>query len=211
MVGWSYGLVPFQRLICCSWYFMWLSSSLQRFVLLVRWTCRGPSRCCSWYFVWQSLSLWKLVLLINMYYVSAQGVDEHAINVHYYYYYWLGGLAYGPIDAVVDISHGCQRHSIAVGSVDQVDLLRSKQMLLQTMRSLTQGVVDGRPIGVTTKRTSDQRKQLDFTAMFDAMESTAQQQKSSTGTEQPWWSSVLCWFGLFSVAVSSCWTTVWFV
>ena len=88
-------------------------------------------------------------------------------------------------DAVVDISRGCQRHSIAVGSVDQVDLLRSKQMLLQTMRSLTQGVVDGRPIGVTTKRTSDQRKQLDFTAMFDAMESTAQQQKSSTGTEQP--------------------------
>ena len=24
---------------------------------------------------------------VNMYHVSAQGVDEHMINVHYYYYY----------------------------------------------------------------------------------------------------------------------------
>ena len=24
-----------------------------------------------------------------MYYMSAQGVDEHAINVHYYYYYYV--------------------------------------------------------------------------------------------------------------------------
>ena len=25
---------------------------------------------------------------VNMYYVSAQGVDERIINVHYYYYYY---------------------------------------------------------------------------------------------------------------------------
>ena len=27
---------------------------------------------------------------VDMYYVSAQGIDEHAINVHYYYYDCLG-------------------------------------------------------------------------------------------------------------------------
>ena len=27
-----------------------------------------------------------------MYYVSTQGVDEHAINVHYYFYFYHGGI-----------------------------------------------------------------------------------------------------------------------
>ena len=35
---------------------------------------------------------------VNVYHVSAQGVDEHIINVHYYYYYLLtyqSGSAFG--------------------------------------------------------------------------------------------------------------------
>ena len=66
-------------------------------------------------------------------------------------------------------------------SVCQVDLLKSKEMLLQTTRTLTQGIVDGRPVGVTTKKTTDQNKQRDFNAMFDAMEAEAQLHKSNTG------------------------------
>ena len=27
-------------------------------------------------------------IYVNMYQVSAQGIDEHIINVHYYYYYY---------------------------------------------------------------------------------------------------------------------------
>ena len=65
--------------------------------------------------------------------------------------------------------------------VCQVDLLKSKEMLLQTTRTLTQGIVDGRPVGVTTKKTTDQHKQRDFSALFDAMEAEAQLHKSNTG------------------------------
>ena len=35
-------------------------------------------------------------------------------------------------------------------SVCQVDLLKSKEMLLQTTRTLTQGIVDGRPVGAVS-------------------------------------------------------------
>ncbi|KAK7485437.1 hypothetical protein BaRGS_00023385 [Batillaria attramentaria] len=73
------------------------------------------------------------------------------------------------------------RDKTAVLILNKVDLLRTKEMLLQITRSLTQGVVDGRPVGVVTKRSLQERNKLDLEKMFDAMQAGA---KTEPGQEQ---------------------------
>ena len=50
--------------------------------------------------------------------------------------------------------------------VVQVDLLQSKATLLHMARMLSDGVMDGLPVKVTTKRSG--KRQLDMDALFDA-------------------------------------------
>ena len=50
-----------------------------------------------------------------MYHVSAQGIDERMINVHYYYYYNVGGVIIGGI--------GYSRTAVTGSATGLVDIL----------------------------------------------------------------------------------------
>ncbi|XP_070205054.1 GTPase Era, mitochondrial-like isoform X2 [Littorina saxatilis] len=60
----------------------------------------------------------------------------------------------------------------AVLILNKVDLLQSREMLLQITRTLTRGIVDGHPVGISTKKMA--KKSLDLESLFDAMETKHQ-------------------------------------
>ncbi|XP_076452241.1 LOW QUALITY PROTEIN: GTPase Era, mitochondrial-like [Babylonia areolata] len=75
------------------------------------------------------------------------------------------------------------QHIPAVLVLNKVDLLLSKEVLLQLTRSLTQGTVDGQPVSAVTRRSRNQGKQLDREALFNAMEPSQPQIEADTGPD----------------------------
>ncbi|KAL8583036.1 hypothetical protein ACOMHN_051200 [Nucella lapillus] len=59
------------------------------------------------------------------------------------------------------------QHIPATLILNKVDQLRCKEMLLQMTRCLTQGVVAGRPVGGSSKKSGE--RQVNMEALFDAM------------------------------------------
>ena len=50
---------------------------------------------------------------VNMYHVSAQGIDECMINVHYYYYYYCQTLAWGLWNALMQTLRHCTSSTVS--------------------------------------------------------------------------------------------------
>lgn len=84
---------------------------------------------------------------------------------------------------VLQVLH-VHRDKTAVLILNKVDLLQAKEMLLQMTRSLTQGVVDGRPVGAMTKKAWQDRQKINLEQMFDAMQARKEKKRGAVGSEE---------------------------